>query len=363
MDRADLAQRLMGAGAWWSGRGPDYEQTQNRQRELDLVRQEREAQQAQQLSEERKAAMALDFANTYTLLQQGRPDKALELLSNRGGDIERLGGVNMETKYAHDLIASGDVEGATREIGELLALPGVQRYLPQGFGQEGAEFEKWKQKEEWKRNNPMPMTPQEEIALRTSEATIANINSQMDARTRSQQAAEEKQRAAIEAQNKSANNAKENAKLRAQRVVGAVDSAIDKIGFSSTGLVGEQLKDYGGTDAYALAGYLDTIQSNLSFEELQKMREASKTGGALGGIAVKELELLGATMTNLRQGLEGPELKKNLGDVKYHYNNVLMALDGKDPYQSLPKGVTEDDVKFTMEKHGLSRDEVIRRLR
>ena len=63
---------------------------------------------------------------------------------------------------------------------------------------------------------------------------------------------------------------------------------------------------------------LDSIESRISFQALQQMREASKTGGALGSIAVRELEMLG--MTEGMINFEFPEatienllrLKKNL---------------------------------------------------
>ena len=40
---------------------------------------------------------------------------------------------------------------------------------------------------------------------------------------------------------------------------------------------------------------LDSIEARIAFQALQDMRAASKTGGALGSIAVRELEMLGKT--------------------------------------------------------------------
>lgn len=42
-----------------------------------------------------------------------------------------------------------------------------------------------------------------------------------------------------------------------------------------------------------------TIQANLGFDALQAMRDASPTGGALGQVAVQELEMLQSTVANL----------------------------------------------------------------
>jgi hypothetical protein len=53
------------------------------------------------------------------------------------------------------------------------------------------------------------------------------------------------------------------------------------------------------------------------------MREESKTGGALGSIAVKELERLEAAVATLDTGLEGQQLIDALDAVSTHYNNWL----------------------------------------
>ena len=52
------------------------------------------------------------------------------------------------------------------------------------------------------------------------------------------------------------------------------------------------------------------------FEELQKMREASPTGGALGQVAVQEIEYLQATPASLKQTLKPETLIGNLKRMK-----------------------------------------------
>lgn len=61
-----------------------------------------------------------------------------------------------------------------------------------------------------------------------------------------------------------------------------------------------------------LTGTIETIQANLSFNELAAMRAASPSGGALGSIAVKELELLGATVASLNQNQSPEEFARSL---------------------------------------------------
>lgn len=64
--------------------------------------------------------------------------------------------------------------------------------------------------------------------------------------------------------------------------------------------------------ATELAERLKTVKANIGFEELQKMREASPTGGALGQVAVQEIDYLQATPGSLKQTLEPETLIGNL---------------------------------------------------
>lgn len=108
---------------------------------------------------------------------------------------------------------------------------------------------------------------------------------------------------------------------RAATVLGAVSDAEKQLGFFSTGLPGQMLRNVGGTSAMDLDKTVNTIKANLGFEELQKMREASKTGGALGQVAVKELEFLQSAVSALDTAQSTDQLKKNLDKVKQHYSN------------------------------------------
>lgn len=68
--------------------------------------------------------------------------------------------------------------------------------------------------------------------------------------------------------------------------------------------------------ATELAERFKTIRANIGFEELQKMREASPTGGALGQVAVQEIEYLQATPASLKQTLKPETLLSNLRRMK-----------------------------------------------
>lgn len=119
----------------------------------------------------------------------------------------------------------------------------------------------------------------------------------------------------------------ETAEMKAKLVSQKVDEALKETGFFSTGLTGEVLGMIPGTGAYDLDATLDTIKANLGFNELQAMRQASPTGGALGQVAVRELEMLQATIASLKKGQSQYKLRKGLNQVKTHYGNWKKAVD------------------------------------
>ena len=71
------------------------------------------------------------------------------------------------------------------------------------------------------------------------------------------------------------------------------------------------------SDARLLDTHIDQIVSVSGFRELQAMRDASKTGGALGQVAVQELVMLQSTITKLKErGLSVQDKAKNLRKMK-----------------------------------------------
>jgi hypothetical protein len=83
------------------------------------------------------------------------------------------------------------------------------------------------------------------------------------------------------------------------------------------------------TDARALAGKVSTLKSNLSFDRLQKMRDASKTGGALGNVSNIELDLLGSNVAALDPASK--DFATQLEKVEESYERFKATLLGKIP--------------------------------
>lgn len=98
------------------------------------------------------------------------------------------------------------------------------------------------------------------------------------------------------------------------------EKAMDQVGALSAGPGGKILANFGGTKAADLRRTVDTLKASLSFDALAEMRRNSPTGGALGSITERELELLGSTVASLDQAQSPTQLKENLQRVIDHYN-------------------------------------------
>lgn len=137
-----------------------------------------------------------------------------------------------------------------------------------------------------------------------------------------------------------------NRREQTKTVSGLVDEAISRIGVSSAGIGGRALVGIPQTDAYELSRALDSIKANIGFDELQKMRDASPTGGALGQVAVQEINYLQSVLGSLDQ-FQGPaELKKRLEQVK----SILTR------YQGIRENAYERDYGKKFDPTALTKD-------
>jgi hypothetical protein len=152
------------------------------------------------------------------------------------------------------------------------------------------------------------MTPYQTASLKIEQTKEARIAAEAKA----------KEEAAVRAAEATAAGAEESARI----VTDAITKAKGLVSRKSTGF-GSLLSGIPTTDARALEGQLNVVKANLGFDRLRQMREESKTGGALGSIAVKELERLEAAVATLDTGLKGQQLIDALDAVSTHYNNWL----------------------------------------
>ena len=94
----------------------------------------------------------------------------------------------------------------------------------------------------------------------------------------------------------------------------------------TTGLGAQVTQNIAGTPAADLSQLLAPIQANIGFDRLQRMRNESPTGGALGQVAVKELDFLQATQGSLSQLQNSPQLLENLERLGEQYKASMLRI-------------------------------------
>jgi hypothetical protein len=129
-----------------------------------------------------------------------------------------------------------------------------------------------------------------------------------------QQQLQEKQRKSLQGTLKVVNNA--------QNAINKAAELITESPRLTTGVGGFIASNIPATKRKTLEGAIKTIQANLSFQALNDMRAASPTGGALGNVTERELDLLGSTVANLSPDLPPEELLSNLNFVNAEYRRL-----------------------------------------
>lgn len=107
----------------------------------------------------------------------------------------------------------------------------------------------------------------------------------------------------------------QNAIVKNERVDKMIDEILPSVNKWSAGK-GSLLSVIPATDAANLQNNLNTVLSNLAFDELQSMRDSSPTGGALGQVSERELALLQSMVANISANQSPAQLKRNLMKLK-----------------------------------------------
>jgi hypothetical protein len=93
-----------------------------------------------------------------------------------------------------------------------------------------------------------------------------------------------------------------------------------------SGLTGPAISRVPGTDAYTGAAKLENLQTRSFVSEIQKMRAASPTGGAVGSVTEKEMGALSNIQASLKAGLKEDVLKKQLKQYIDSANRALKTI-------------------------------------
>ena len=143
--------------------------------------------------------------------------------------------------------------------------------------------------------------------------------------------------------------------------IGTALNAVEESTFPSTGLVGSVLANIPGTDAADLGATLKTIKSNIGFDRLQRMRDESPTGGALGQVSTQEIQRLESILGNLEQSQSRDQFVRNLRRLNNVYMDIIhgdgigperMSLAARDSDSLLPKGIPNGSKPIGRTKNG-----------
>jgi len=96
-------------------------------------------------------------------------------------------------------------------------------------------------------------------------------------------------------------------------------------GVAGFGAVGQVIPE---SDARTLSKNIETMKAIIGFDSLQKIRDQSPTGGALGQVAIRELDFLQAKQGSLDQ-FQSPEvLANNMREIRESYAMVYAINTG-----------------------------------
>jgi hypothetical protein len=138
-----------------------------------------------------------------------------------------------------------------------------------------------------------------------------------------------------------AEQAAQTQKARAEQAAGIIHTKVQEAkeimssaDLPTTGMAGQWLNRVGGTAANDLRTTIDTIKSNVGLDTLQKLRQASPTGGGLGQISDRENEILQSAVASLDQSQSRDQFIKNLNQVDTIYGKIING----DPDKKLNAG-------------------------
>ena len=240
---------------------------------------------------------------------------------------------NREDKLQAELAALP--EGATEEdILKVMRLYGDPKTIAAGLERSAVKKAEIEAKAQLEREKAQQRADEKERDRAFKEemirlqASFRQSNSDLQRTLIQQRIDDLKEKAADRADKKVA--AAESAVGAADRIIGKVDEALPLVSGFTTGL-GSVTSFIPGTPGANLRSTIETIKANLGFDRLQQMRDASPTGGALGQVAVKELDALQSSVSSLDLNQSSERIRNNLEQIKTHYARWRDAATGKLP--------------------------------
>lgn len=253
------------------------------------------------------------------LVQARQMQQVKEWITSNGIDINSPDGLAKAAQYANSI---GATEGAMILGNQALQ---IRKEMTSVNKTEEDYLREKAFREEVAKIPPEQLTEEVLMQLAAKYGTTASVMSAMSSLTGKREAIAAREAAAAEkiatkqAEKEEKTKAANASALAAiMPVMDTIEKSIPLVGMTTAG-VGSYLSYLPNTDARTLKANIDTIKANLGFQQLQAMRQASPTGGALGQVAVKELEALQSTIASLDPAQSPDVLKANLKKVRDHY--------------------------------------------
>lgn len=291
-------------------------------------------------------AIVTDAQNTLVLSGE---DAALDQIIDSGRIL------TPESKaLLNNMINPNDIESSIRNASSLLN-QGKFAEIERKSALELRQIREKGEIDQRRKETPQELSVQDRLDIQKTQLQISQIQQKID-----------------EDRGKS-ENAKVKEKQKVNRLISGIDNVIGRIdtaigqseGFAATGLGGAITSTIPTTPAANLERTIETIRANVGFDRLQQMRDLSPTGGALGQVAVQELNALQNSIANLDPTQPQEIVQENLKLVKESYENWKLTLQGINPREevSLPQGVTEEDIQETLRQNpGLTRESLLNQL-
>lgn len=115
--------------------------------------------------------------------------------------------------------------------------------------------------------------------------------------------------------------------MNTDSLIGEIDGVLDDAAWYNTGVIfgGEGAQNWLQSSAN-LAAKIRTISANTAFDRLQEIRDAAKSGGGLGAVSERELDLLRDARVAIAQSQSEDQLRDNLEKLKIRYQATMRAL-------------------------------------
>lgn len=151
-----------------------------------------------------------------------------------------------------------------------------------------------------------------------------------------------------------------------ETTVGALDELEGLV--KSGGVTGlSSLIDIPGSKVARAKELVATVTANIGFDRLQLMKDSSATGGALGQIAIQELEQLQKSAGSLALRQDDKDVLKSIQNIKKRYDGIMAGVEKERERLGIKSGTASENPTSVPAISGdvtqMSDDEIINELR